>query len=113
MHPVSQSLYFNKYFMRYDQMHIFDHKGLVSVIGGSILDKLVHEEARLGHTQELRLAAINDQLKLHQDETATRARMPQLRLSDLTNNCWAELQGQLIKAAKKIKINKEIQNKKN
>ena len=101
MHPVSLSLYFNKHFMRYDLMHIFDHKGLVSVIAGSILDKLVHEEARLGNNQEVRLATINAQMKLQQSQTAVRARMPELRLVDLTTNGWADLQGQLIKAAKK------------
>ena len=30
-HPVRDSIYFNKHFLRYDLMHIMDHKGLVSV----------------------------------------------------------------------------------
>lgn len=98
-HPVRDSIYFNKHFLRYDLMHIMDHKGVVSVAAGSIINKLVKEEPRLGSRQDLRLAAINSLMKKFQDATRVTSRMPPLRLRDLVSSGWSELGGSLIKAA--------------
>ena len=97
-HPVRHSRYFNKYFIRYDGMDILDHRGVTSVVAGSIVMKLVRQEHRLGSNQPTPLSNINAMIKKHQDEHPVSARMPKLRPQDLVSDGWDDMSGNLIKA---------------
>ena len=80
-------------------MHCFDHHGVTAVVAGSVLQKLVREEERLGTSQQARLDNINEQMYEFQNHQKPSSRMPKLRLSGLMVNDWFELGGVLIKAA--------------
>ena len=46
-HPVADSHYFNKYFLRYDSMHIMDLNGVTSVAAGSTIMRIVRHDRDL------------------------------------------------------------------
>ena len=99
-HPLAASHYWNKYFPRYDPMHVNDHRGVISHTAGSILSKLVSSCRRLGRTQQQRLNQINALMKEHQKNHNTAHRMPTLRLQDLkATGGWGCLTGRVVKAA--------------
>ncbi len=62
---------------------------------------LVHQERRLGSSQAARLAKINQKKDAFYIASAANNRLPQLRLTNLTNGQtgFADLSGVIIKAA--------------
>ena len=66
-------------------MHLWDCKGVWAIIIGSVLWLLVHQEGRLGASQAARLEAINARKDVRYSANGVQNRLPNLRLSNLTN----------------------------
>ena len=101
LHPLAKSHYFNKWFIRFDKMHVMDHRGVICIAAGSLIYKIVATVGALGPRQEDRLQKINEAMKEFQsvDNNNTPHRMPPLRLSNLRNSGWSELHGPVVKSA--------------
>ena len=82
-------------------MHLWDCKGVWAIILGSVLWLLVHQEGRLGASQAPRLEAINARKDVWYSANGVQNRLPNLRLSNLTNGQtqMADLSGVVVKAA--------------
>jgi hypothetical protein len=100
-HPLVVAEFFTFWFFRIDIMHLWDCKGVWSIVLGSVLWLLVHQENRLGTNQAARLEAINEKKNLFYAARGVQNRLPKLRLSNLVNGQthMADLSGQIIKAA--------------
>lgn len=101
-HPITKSVYWNKYFPRLDKMHVVDLKGVHAICCGSILLDLVTSPTRtavLGATQDQRLLEINRRMKDFQSTSGCEHYMPELRIDNLRKDGWACLNGKLVKAA--------------
>ena len=99
IHPLVDSHYFNKYFIRLDVMHVMECTGVTSVCLGSALCQLI-TEPRLGANQQERLERINE-LKSQYYVRKGRGvhRMPRILLRNLRQDGWGCLQGPAVKAA--------------
>ena len=99
-HPMTLSKYFHKWFAVLDVMHVMDCKGVTSHVAGGVLRYLIVHEMRLGRNQESRLANLNLSMAQFQDKQKTPSRMPEFRSDNfVSKDGWAQLSGQLIKAA--------------
>ena len=97
-HPLTESHFFSKFFVRLDPMHIMDLRGMISIAAGSMLQKLLQFQS-LGRNKDERMAALNARMKRYQEEHNTSYRMPPLRQEDLVVSGWHSLGGKIVKAA--------------
>ena len=58
-HPVRRSHYCNKYFYRFDAMHLYEVQGCANIIAGGVIDEVIRTSHALGPTMDLRLEKIN------------------------------------------------------
>ena len=99
-HPLVQSRYFNKYFIRLDGLHIWDYRGIASIVSASVVHLLSRTEDRLGANVGARLTQINDLLVSHYRRNPVPNRVPRLKDANLLDaQGWASLHGKVIKAA--------------
>ena len=56
------SLFYTRFFVFPDLMHLQDCKGVIAVAIGCVLNRIIHECTSIGSTQAERLAWINDDL---------------------------------------------------
>ena len=82
-HPFQESRYFGKYMVRFDIMHIYDHKGCTGIIHASIILKPIQDEPRLGATQPLRLKRVNELKNLFYSRHVVTSRMTDLRQNNI------------------------------
>ena len=80
-------------------MHCKDCKGVIASVAGSVLVMLVQDERRLGRNQDLRLEALNADLKAFQSGEQCQHPMPPTFKQDLFKDEWANLNSRLVKAA--------------
>ena len=99
-HPLNRSPFFNRYFPRGDNLHVWDHHGILSIIAGSFLHRLTRTESRLGSTVDKRLDAINLLMDDFYSRHPVSARLPSIRDSNLVDSTgWCTLHGSVVKAA--------------
>ena len=98
-HPLVQSHYFRRQFIRFDPMHVLDLRGVIAICAGSMILKIISTNNTLGNNQDVRLAKINELMKEYQRTHGTSHRMPPLRINDLRTDGWGCLSGKVIKAA--------------
>ena len=100
-HPLTLSHYWGKHFVRIDNMHVKDLRGVIAIAAGGLLQQLVSNYAALGATHQERLDALNKDMRTFQTAAETRAEhiMPYLRLTDLKTDGWHMLSGKLVKGA--------------
>ena len=102
-HPLRDSKYFDRHFVRVDVMHVMDHNGVVGIVAGSFLLRLVRSDARLGARQEDRLNGINVFIEGFWERHVAganpirRLKMANLAYGGLVQ--WATLHGPMVKAA--------------
>ena len=88
-------------------MHTVDHRGVCSIIAGSLLVELVRKEPRLGTNQAERMQSINVFIDAYYAVRPVSCRIPEIRLENLTLGSsssallqdWAVLHGPVVKAA--------------
>ena len=98
LHALMSSHYFTRWFIVLEVMHVMDCKGVASWVYGGILAILL-TLPEMGSNKERRLALINQELVMFQAHHKVEYRLPRLRMSDMTNDGWAELAGPAIKSA--------------
>lgn len=110
MHALTQSLYFNRHFVRCDGMHVVDHNGLACIIHGSVLKLLVQSERQLGRTQDKRLDHINVLRGRWYESHIVSSRIPSLEMQNSSHKGgWSVLKGSIIKSAATRKLSPFIE----
>ena len=97
-HPLVASHYFTKYLFMMDLMHCMGCQGVTSIVFGSIM--LWHiRNPSFGANQQQRLAHFNKELKQWYDQRPGSIRLPEIELTNIMKDGWANLSGQAIKSA--------------
>jgi hypothetical protein len=102
-HPITEQHWFTRFFVRKDQMHVFDCKGVTACVLGSVLRMMVVQVSALGDKQETRMLRVNTLLREYYAREKEASRLPNLKLKNLTiaapTSSYSYLSGPDIKAA--------------
>ena len=99
-HPLTGSRLWNRLFARIDSMHALDCKGLMAIIAGGVLHKLLYRDAQLGATIAARFAKLNALLKTFNTTNRMSAYVSDIRPDNILNGGdWITLHGKSIKTA--------------
>ena len=101
-HPLVTSIYWNRFFVRIDMMHVFDHKGITGIVCAGVLVDVVKNCTDLGRTIDERLQWVNAKLSDWNSRHVVSSRINNLKIDNLEfggATQWATLRGPLVKAA--------------
>ena len=91
LHPFMASHYAcSRFFMHLDLMHLGDCSGFTSIIIGSVLCRAM-DKLSLGENRDERMRRFNEFREEWYARHEPTNRLPEIRLTDLRNNKWAEL----------------------